>query len=92
MSQPANIDPRWRPALRRGVVLRHDNRRNADLLVMPERVAVLNTTAAEILALSNGRRSVDEVVTDCRARYEQGFTAGDVLRFLAAARDHGWLV
>ena len=92
MSQPANIDPQWRPALRRGVVLRYDNRRHAHLLVMPERAVVLNTTAAAILSLSNCRRSIDAVVSACRARYVQGFVADDVVEFLTEVRGQGWLV
>jgi pyrroloquinoline quinone biosynthesis protein D len=92
MTQAAQPDPGWCPALRPGVMLRHDKRRHTYVLVMPERAVVLNATAAVILSLSNGLRSVDDVVSAGRARYPEGFTPEDVAQFLAAVRAHGWLV
>jgi len=39
----------WRPALSRGVVLRHDRVRGTDLLLLPERVVVLRGSAGPSL-------------------------------------------
>jgi hypothetical protein len=51
MSDPSAIDPGWCPELKPGMIVRHDERRDTDLLMMPERAVILNTTAAAILAL-----------------------------------------
>jgi len=78
-------------ALRRSIVLRHDSVRGTDVLVMPERVVVLNRTAAEILALCDGSRTVAEIVAVLEQRYP-GSPAGErVPTFLDRVRTAGWL-
>ncbi|MGW1712689.1 pyrroloquinoline quinone biosynthesis peptide chaperone PqqD [Streptomyces sp. NPDC002156] len=81
----------WRPALARSVVLRHDRVRQADLLVLPERVVVLSGRAADILRLCDGRRHVDEIVEELAARFPGAPVAAEVPRFLDRVREEGWL-
>ncbi|MFD0447864.1 pyrroloquinoline quinone biosynthesis peptide chaperone PqqD [Streptomyces indonesiensis] len=57
----------WRPALAPAVSLRHDRVRDADLLVLPERVVVLRGSAAKILRLCDGDRDLDAIVAELRA-------------------------
>ncbi|MET8546108.1 pyrroloquinoline quinone biosynthesis peptide chaperone PqqD [Kitasatospora sp. NPDC004799] len=76
----------WRPALSRYARLRHCPVRDSTLLVVPERIVVLSTEAAAIVALCDGTRTVPEIAT----RFPpEG--ADDVVGFLADLKEHGWL-
>ena len=81
----------WRPALARSVVLRHDRVRHADLLVLPERVVVLNGQAADVLRLCDGRRQVGEIVDELTTRFPGAPVADEVPTFLDRVREEGWL-
>ncbi|MGN9843905.1 pyrroloquinoline quinone biosynthesis peptide chaperone PqqD [Nonomuraea sp. H19] len=78
--------PTWRPALSRSVMLRHDPVRQADLLIVPERIVVLNEEAAAIVALCDGARTVADIV----AELPEG-VGSDVVEFLERVRAEGWL-
>lgn len=81
----------WRPALARSVVLRHDRVRQAELLVLPERVVVLSGRAADVLRLCDGHRQVGEIVDALAARFPGAPVAEEVPRFLDRVREEGWL-
>ncbi|MEU3338007.1 pyrroloquinoline quinone biosynthesis peptide chaperone PqqD [Streptomyces sp. NPDC002144] len=81
----------WRPALERSVVLRHDRVRRTYLLVLPERVVVLEGRAADVLRLCDGHRSVDEIVDVLEARFPGAPVTVEVPRFLDRVRQEGWL-
>lgn len=81
----------WRPALARSVVLRHDRVRRTDLLVLPERVVVLNGRAADVLRLCDGHRQVGEIVDELTERFPGAPVADEVPRFLDQVRGEGWL-
>ncbi|MEU5027638.1 pyrroloquinoline quinone biosynthesis peptide chaperone PqqD [Streptomyces milbemycinicus] len=83
--------PPWRPALAPAVHLRHDRVRDADLLVLPERVVVLRGTAGEILRLCDGIRDVDAIVADLAGRFPGAPVATEVPAFLGRLRREGWL-
>lgn len=76
----------WRPALSRSAMLRHDPVRGADLLIVPERIVVLNTEAAAIVALCDGARTVADIVAELPEGAEP-----DVVEFLERVRAEGWL-
>ncbi|MEV0384911.1 pyrroloquinoline quinone biosynthesis peptide chaperone PqqD [Nonomuraea sp. NPDC050643] len=86
MSGPAG----WRPALSRSAVLRHDPVRQAELLIVPERIVVLNEEAAAIVALCDGQRTVADIVAGIVAEFPEGDEA-DVVEFLDRVRAEGWL-
>jgi pyrroloquinoline quinone biosynthesis protein D len=92
MSAAPPLGRSWCPALKPGAVLRWDEIRETDLLVMPERAVILNATGAAILGLCDGRRRVDAVIGECGRRFKDGFVADDVVEFLEAFRTRGWLV
>jgi len=50
------------PAFNRGFRLRHDDVRNAWVVLAPERLFMLDEPAAEVLKLVDGKRSVAEIV------------------------------
>jgi pyrroloquinoline quinone biosynthesis protein D len=71
-----------RPRLAPHVRLRFDPARNRHVLLTPEAVTVLNDTGAAILELCDGERTVAEILTELRARYDS--VADDEVRaFLA---------
>ncbi|MER5997705.1 pyrroloquinoline quinone biosynthesis peptide chaperone PqqD [Nonomuraea angiospora] len=76
----------WRPVLSRSAMLRHDPVRGADLLIVPERIVVLNTEAAAIVALCDGARTVADIVAELPEGAEP-----DVVEFLERVRAEGWL-
>jgi pyrroloquinoline quinone biosynthesis protein D len=73
------------------VVLRHDKRRGADLLVMPERVVVLTGQAATVLRLCDGSRSQGQIVAELAQRFPGAPVTADVPAFLHRVRGEGWL-
>ncbi|MEV5751175.1 pyrroloquinoline quinone biosynthesis peptide chaperone PqqD [Actinoallomurus sp. NPDC052308] len=81
----------WRPALAASIVLRRDRVRDRDLLVMPERVVVLNAEAGRILRLCDGSRTADQIVGELAQDFPGAPVADDVGAFLDRVRDEGWL-
>ena len=63
--------PTSRPRLARHVRLTFDPARDRHVLLTPEQVTVLNGTGAAILGLCDGRRTVAEIVTELRERYDR---------------------
>ncbi|MER7211471.1 pyrroloquinoline quinone biosynthesis peptide chaperone PqqD [Streptosporangium sp. NPDC000239] len=76
----------WRPSLSPGALLRHCPVRQADLLIVPERIVVLNAEAAAIVGLCDGRNTVEEIA----ARFPREVFA-DVTEFLRDVRAQGWI-
>lgn len=71
--------------------LRFDSARDSHVLLLPERVVMLSPTAAEILELCDGERTVDDVVDELQSRYPQGDLTDDVSEFLDEAVERQWL-
>ncbi len=67
-----------------GARLRYDEVREEHLLLVPEGAVRLNRTAAEVLELCDGQRSLDEIVGALSARYD-GADLRDDVRALADA-------
>ncbi|KDN23263.1 pyrroloquinoline quinone biosynthesis peptide chaperone PqqD [Amycolatopsis rifamycinica] len=70
------------PQLGRGVRLSFDHVRETHVLLFPEGVLVPNTTAAAVLELCDGVRSVSEITAALSQRYS-GVVAQDVLSVLS---------
>jgi pyrroloquinoline quinone biosynthesis protein D len=74
-----------RPRLAPHVRLTFDQARREYVLLTPETVTLLNDTGAAILELCDGERTVDEILTELRDRYDH--VADDEVRlFLADLR------
>jgi pyrroloquinoline quinone biosynthesis protein D len=80
-----------RPRLVTGARLLRDDVREEHVLLVPEGVVRLNPTAAEVLELCDGERSLDEIVADLSARYD-GFDLCDDVRELVDAMTQRGLV
>lgn len=79
------------PRLVRRGRLRFDDTRDSHVLLLPERVVMLSPTAAEILGLCTGDRTVADLVEELESRYPGHDLAGDVTEFLAEAQALKWL-
>ncbi len=71
-----------RPRLAPHVRLKFDRARQQHVLLTPETVTVLNDTGAAILELCDGERTVAEILTELRDRYDR--VADDEVRLFLA--------
>lgn len=81
-----------RPRLVTGARLRYDEVREEHVLLIPEGVVRLNPTAAEVLELCDGERSLDDIAGALSARYDGADVRGDVRELLGAMARRGLVV
>jgi pyrroloquinoline quinone biosynthesis protein D len=81
-----------RPRLVTGARLRYDEVREEHLLLIPEGVVRLNPTAAEVLGLCDGERSLDDIVGELSARYDGADVREDVREMVDAMAQRGLVV
>jgi pyrroloquinoline quinone biosynthesis protein D len=81
-----------RPRLVTGARLRYDEVREEHLLLIPEGVVRLNPTAAEVLELCDGERSIDAIVSELSARYDGADVRDDVRGLVDAMAQRGLVV
>ena len=81
-----------RPRLVTGARLRYDEVREEHLLLIPEGAVRLNPTAAEVLELCDGERSLDDIVGTLSARYEGADLGADVRELVDAMAQRGLVV
>jgi pyrroloquinoline quinone biosynthesis protein D len=81
-----------RPRLVTGARLQYDEVREEHLLLIPEGVVLLNPTAAEVLELCDGERSLDDIVGALSARYEGADLREDVKELVDAMAQKGLVV
>ena len=80
------------PNLASKAMLKYDSVRDVALLLLPERVVLLNTSGAAILGLCDGSRTVQAVVAQLEHDFEAVDLTNDVMTFLKDARGRGWVV
>jgi pyrroloquinoline quinone biosynthesis protein D len=81
-----------RPRLVTGARLRYDDVREEHVLLVPEGVVRLNPSAAAVLELCDGERSVDEIVGTLSARYESSDLRDDVHGLVDGLSQRGLVV
>jgi pyrroloquinoline quinone biosynthesis protein D len=81
-----------RPRLVTGARLRYDEVREEHQLLIPEGVVRLNPTAAEVLELCDGERSLDDIVGELSARYDGADVREDVREMVDAMAQRGLVV
>jgi pyrroloquinoline quinone biosynthesis protein D len=81
-----------RPRLVVGARLRYDEVREEHVVLVPEGAVRLNPTAAEVLELCDGERSLDDIVGALAARYDGADLRDDVRGLVDAMTDRGLLV
>ena len=80
-----------RPSLRSGIRLQWEAVQNSYVLLYPEGMVKLNTSASEILRRCDGVRSVDDIVADLEKTFQRGGLQDDVMHFLELASAQGWI-
>jgi pyrroloquinoline quinone biosynthesis protein D len=81
-----------RPRLATGARLRYDEVREEHLLLVPEGAVKLNPTAAEVLELCDGERSLDEIVSALSARYDGADVRDDVTELVDGLAQRGLVI
>jgi pyrroloquinoline quinone biosynthesis protein D len=81
-----------RPRLATGARLRYDEVREEHLLLVPEGAVRLNPTAAEVLGLCDGERSLEDIVGVLSGRYGGSDVGDDVHHLVDAMTQRGLLV
>jgi pyrroloquinoline quinone biosynthesis protein D len=80
------------PRLVTGARLRYDEVREEHLLLIPEGAVRLNPTAAEVLELCDGERSLDDIVSALSERYQGADVRDDVVELVDAMAQKGLVV
>jgi pyrroloquinoline quinone biosynthesis protein D len=81
-----------RPRLATGARLQYDEVREEHVLLVPEGAVRLNRTAAEVLELCDGERSVDDIVGALSARYDDTDLGDDVRGLVDSMAQRGLVV
>jgi len=80
-----------RPRLRGMYRLQWEAAQDAYVLLYPEGMVKLNSSAGEILARCDGAHELDEIIGELECLFSTSELAPDVYRFLDHARLRGWL-
>lgn len=80
-----------RPVIARGFRLQWESVQNAFVLLYPEGMIKLNSSAGEILKRCNGAATIDEITADLEQAFSTAGLKGDVLAFVAMAREKHWV-
>ncbi|HEY4971469.1 MAG TPA: pyrroloquinoline quinone biosynthesis peptide chaperone PqqD [Steroidobacteraceae bacterium] len=88
---PAVIDTTSRPAIGRGFRLQWEAAQNAHVLLYPEGMIKLNTSAGEILKRCDGATTIADITADLERAFSASNLSDDVMRFVAMAVEKKWL-
>jgi pyrroloquinoline quinone biosynthesis protein D len=81
-----------RPRLIDGARLQYDDVREEHLLLVPEGAVRLNETAAQVLELCDGERSLDEISAAISERYGGADVSDDVRELIGGMGERGLVV
>jgi pyrroloquinoline quinone biosynthesis protein D len=81
-----------RPRLVTGARLSYDDVREEHVLLIPEGAVRLNPTAAQVLELCDGERSLDDIAGVLSERYDGADVRDDVVELVDAMAQKGLLV
>ena len=81
-----------RPRLVNGARLQYDDVRREHMLLVPEGAVRLNETAAQVLELCDGRRSLEEIAATLSQRYPGADVTDDVRELLGGMGESGLVV
>jgi pyrroloquinoline quinone biosynthesis protein D len=80
-----------RPAVVRGFRLQWEAAQNAHVLLYPEGMIKLNTSAGEILKRCDGATTISDITADLERAFAASNLSEDVMRFVAMAVEKKWL-
>jgi pyrroloquinoline quinone biosynthesis protein D len=90
MNQPV-IGAESRPAVARGFRLQWEAAQNAHVLLYPEGMIKLNTSAGEILKRCDGATTIADITADLERAFAASNLSEDVIRFVNMAVEKHWL-
>jgi pyrroloquinoline quinone biosynthesis protein D len=90
MNQPV-IDVSSRPAVERGFRLQWEAAQDAHVLLFPEGMIKLNTSAGEILKRCDGATTIADITADLERAFATSNLSEDVIRFVIMAVEKKWL-
>ena len=90
MNQPV-IGAESRPAVARGFRLQWEAAQNAHVLLYPEGMIKLNTSAGEILKRCDGATTIADITADLERAFAASNLSEDVIRFVNMAVEKQWL-
>jgi pyrroloquinoline quinone biosynthesis protein D len=80
-----------RPAIGRGLRLQWEPAQNSHVLLYPEGMIKLNSSAGEIMKRCDGQRTVADITADLERTFSATGLGADVEAFVAMAIDKRWL-
>jgi pyrroloquinoline quinone biosynthesis protein D len=86
------VDAASRPAVDRRFRLQWEAAQNAHVLLYPEGMIKLNSSAGEILKRCDGRASIADITADLERVFETAGLTDDVIAFIKMAVDNKWVV
>jgi pyrroloquinoline quinone biosynthesis protein D len=87
----SEIDQPGKPVVGRGFRLQWEPAQDAHVLLYPEGMVKLNSSAAAIMSRCDGIRTVADIVADIERTYGVTGLAADVTAFVEMARAKSWL-
>jgi pyrroloquinoline quinone biosynthesis protein D len=87
----SEIDPHRKPVVGRGFRLQWEPAQEAHVLLYPEGMVKLNSSAGAIMSRCDGIRTVADIVADIERTYGVTGLVADVMAFVAMAREKSWL-
>jgi pyrroloquinoline quinone biosynthesis protein D len=90
MNQPV-IGASSRPAVARGFRLQWEAAQNAHVLLYPEGMIKLNTSAGEILKRCDGATTIADITADLERAFATSNLSEDVMNFVNMAVEKQWL-
>jgi pyrroloquinoline quinone biosynthesis protein D len=85
------VDATSRPAVARGFRLQWEEAQNAHVLLYPEGMIKLNTSAGEILKRCDGATTLADITVDLERAFATSDLSADVMRFVIFAVEKKWL-
>jgi pyrroloquinoline quinone biosynthesis protein D len=79
------------PTLRRMFRLQWEPAQSSWVLLFPEGLVKLNPSASEILRRCDGVMTIEALVEELQVLFDTQDLHGEVVAFLAQARERGWL-
>jgi len=87
----APINGEARPMLDRRFRLQWEAAQNAHVLLYPEGMIKLNTSAGEILKRCDGRATIADITANLEESFATTGLSGDVIAFIAMAVEKKWV-
>lgn len=91
MSRPA-IESTSTPSVGRGYRLQWESVQQAHVLLYPEGMIKLNTSAGEIMKRCDGKTTIADITADLEHAFATGGLSEDVMRFVHMAVEKTWLI